>query len=224
MGLNLKQTDSGLQAGWAIETSCFRVREVRSRGCLPVHSSLGSGCVASACLRRADRGPRMNMHPYQSRSCHAQVSARCRGRGHQPALRVEVLHPIVHELPPAVEQVAPRVRLLRSGCALRARAQPRPVCLPRALGKTSLSGGAVVERRSTHRAGALADIAGSVRERGVVVGWISLDGDDTPNLFGSYLAAAFEQAGLDVALQGGGAEDRRLHAGPRRRRRGCAGD
>ena len=46
----------------------------------------------------------------------------------------------------------------------------------------------------------LADIAGSVRERGLVAGWISLDGDDTPNLFGSYLAAAFEQAGLDVAL------------------------
>ena len=46
----------------------------------------------------------------------------------------------------------------------------------------------------------LADVARSVRERGVVVGWISLDADDTPNLFGSYLAAAFEHAGLDVAL------------------------
>ena len=46
----------------------------------------------------------------------------------------------------------------------------------------------------------LADVARGVRERGVVVGWISLDGDDTPNLFGSYLAAAFEHAGLDVAL------------------------
>ena len=47
----------------------------------------------------------------------------------------------------------------------------------------------------------LADVARGVRERGVVVGWISLDGDDTPNLFGSYLAAAFEHAGLDVALR-----------------------
>ena len=46
----------------------------------------------------------------------------------------------------------------------------------------------------------LADVARGVREREVVVGWISLDGDDTPNLFGSYLAAAFEHAGLDVAL------------------------
>ncbi len=46
----------------------------------------------------------------------------------------------------------------------------------------------------------LADVARGVRERGAVVGWISLDGDDTPNLFGSYLAAAFEHAGLDVAL------------------------
>ena len=46
----------------------------------------------------------------------------------------------------------------------------------------------------------LADVARGARERGAVVGWISLDGDDTPNLFGSYLAAAFEQAGLDGAL------------------------
>ena len=46
----------------------------------------------------------------------------------------------------------------------------------------------------------LADVARSVREQGVVVGWISLDGDDTPNLFGNYLAAAFEHAGLDGAL------------------------
>ena len=49
----------------------------------------------------------------------------------------------------------------------------------------------------------LADVAHGVREQGTVVGWISLDGDDTPNLFGNYLAAAFEQAGLDGALLSG---------------------
>ena len=46
----------------------------------------------------------------------------------------------------------------------------------------------------------LADLASRVREQGLIVGWISLDGDDTPNLFGSYLAAAFEHAGLDLTL------------------------
>ena len=46
----------------------------------------------------------------------------------------------------------------------------------------------------------LADVARGAREEGLVVGWISLDGDDTPNLFGSYLACAFEHAGLDLAL------------------------
>ncbi len=39
----------------------------------------------------------------------------------------------------------------------------------------------------------LADIARDAKERGLVVGWISLDEDDTPNVFGSYLADAFEQ-------------------------------
>ena len=33
-----------------------------------------------------------------------------RGSGHLPALRVEVLHPVVHEWPPRVEQVAPCIR------------------------------------------------------------------------------------------------------------------
>ena len=46
----------------------------------------------------------------------------------------------------------------------------------------------------------LADVARDARDRGLVVGWISLDGDDTPNLFGSYLAAAFEHAALDLRL------------------------
>ena len=46
----------------------------------------------------------------------------------------------------------------------------------------------------------LADIARDSKERGLVVGWISLDDDDTPNVFGSYLARAFEQSGLDLSL------------------------
>ena len=46
----------------------------------------------------------------------------------------------------------------------------------------------------------LADLASRTREQGLVVGWISLDGDDTPNLFSSYLAAAFEHAGLELTL------------------------
>ena len=46
----------------------------------------------------------------------------------------------------------------------------------------------------------LADVAREVRQQGRVVGWISLDRDDTPNLFGNYLAAALERAGLDLTL------------------------
>ena len=46
----------------------------------------------------------------------------------------------------------------------------------------------------------LADVARDARDRGLIVGWISLDGDDTPNLFGSYLAAAFEHAALEMGL------------------------
>ena len=44
----------------------------------------------------------------------------------------------------------------------------------------------------------LADIARDTQEQGRVVGWIALDGDDTPDVFGSYLIYAFEQAGLDL--------------------------
>ena len=47
---------------------------------------------------------------------------------------------------------------------------------------------------------ALADVVQDGKNREVVVGWLSLDDDDTPNLFGSYLAYAFEQAGLDLGL------------------------
>ena len=49
---------------------------------------------------------------------------------------------------------------------------------------------------------ALADAVRDVRDRakrGVVVGWISLDAEDAPNLFGSYLAYALEQAGVDLS-------------------------
>ena len=48
----------------------------------------------------------------------------------------------------------------------------------------------------------LADVARRTREEGVVVGWISLDSDDTPNVFGSHLAYAFEQGGLDLGVLG----------------------
>ena len=44
----------------------------------------------------------------------------------------------------------------------------------------------------------LADLCRDARERGLVAAWTSLDRDDTPNLFGSYLALAFEHAGLDL--------------------------
>ena len=46
----------------------------------------------------------------------------------------------------------------------------------------------------------LADIVRATKAQGVVVAWIALGDEDTPNLFGSYLAFAFEQAGLDVGL------------------------
>ena len=41
----------------------------------------------------------------------------------------------------------------------------------------------------------LADVARGAKEQGLVAGWISLDGDDTPNLFGSYLAAGVRARG-----------------------------
>ena len=45
----------------------------------------------------------------------------------------------------------------------------------------------------------LADFSRRKREQGLPVGWISLDEGDTPSLFGSYLAYAFECAGLDLS-------------------------
>ena len=48
----------------------------------------------------------------------------------------------------------------------------------------------------------LADVARRTKEVGVVVGWISVDDDDAPNVFGSYLAYAFEQGGLDLGTHG----------------------
>ena len=47
---------------------------------------------------------------------------------------------------------------------------------------------------------ALADVVRHRKQQGVVVAWVSLDDDDTPNLLGGYLAYAFEEAGLDRAL------------------------
>ena len=46
----------------------------------------------------------------------------------------------------------------------------------------------------------LADIAREAQAQGRIVGWVSLDDDDTPEVFGSYLAYAFERAGLDLGL------------------------
>ena len=45
----------------------------------------------------------------------------------------------------------------------------------------------------------LADVARRWREHGLVVGWVLVDDDDTPRVFGSYLAAAFEQGGLALS-------------------------
>ena len=45
----------------------------------------------------------------------------------------------------------------------------------------------------------LAEICRRERERGVLVGWLTLDEDDTAEGVGAYLAYAFERAGLDSA-------------------------
>ena len=45
----------------------------------------------------------------------------------------------------------------------------------------------------------LADIGHRIETQGHLVGWLSLDEDDTPSVFGSYVAYAFERAGLDLA-------------------------
>ncbi len=46
----------------------------------------------------------------------------------------------------------------------------------------------------------LADVVHGARAQGLLVGWILLDNDDLPQVFGSYLAGAFEHAGLDLTL------------------------
>ena len=46
----------------------------------------------------------------------------------------------------------------------------------------------------------LTDIARDTQEQGRIVAWVSLDDDDTPEVFGSYLAYAFERAGLDLGI------------------------
>lgn len=45
----------------------------------------------------------------------------------------------------------------------------------------------------------LADVSQRTKAQGRVVGWLSLDGDDTPSVFGSYAAYAFEHAGLNLS-------------------------
>ena len=45
----------------------------------------------------------------------------------------------------------------------------------------------------------MADIARCWQEQGLVAGWVALDGDDTPRVLGSHLAAAFEQGGLALS-------------------------
>ena len=45
---------------------------------------------------------------------------------------------------------------------------------------------------------ALADVVHAKKAQGIVAGWMSLDADDMPNLFGSYLAYSFERVGLEL--------------------------
>ena len=46
----------------------------------------------------------------------------------------------------------------------------------------------------------LAEFSRRKRAQGLIVAWLSLDEDDTPSVFGSYLAYAFECAGLDLSV------------------------
>lgn len=85
---------------------------------------------------------------------------------------------------------------------------PNPVVgyVPRAALLQRLDG--VIERRFTAlqapagfgKTTVLADFTRRKKEEGLLVGWISLDEDDTPRVFGSYLAYAFECAGLDLSV------------------------
>ena len=49
----------------------------------------------------------------------------------------------------------------------------------------------------------LADVSQRINAQGRVVGWLTLDGDDTPSVFVSYIAYAFEYAGLDLSSVAG---------------------
>ena len=49
----------------------------------------------------------------------------------------------------------------------------------------------------------LADVSQRTRAQGRVVGWLTMDGDDTSSVFGSYVAFAFEHAGLDLTTISG---------------------
>lgn len=49
---------------------------------------------------------------------------------------------------------------------------------------------------------ALADVSHGKRRKGVVAAWLSLDQDDNADVFGHYLARAFEHAGLNLAAIG----------------------
>ena len=46
----------------------------------------------------------------------------------------------------------------------------------------------------------LADVSRRKKDQGLVVGWLTLDEDDTPDVCGSYIAYALEHAGLDLAV------------------------
>lgn len=46
----------------------------------------------------------------------------------------------------------------------------------------------------------LADFSRRKREQGLLVGWVSVDEDDTPSVLGRYIAYALERAGLDLSV------------------------
>ena len=48
----------------------------------------------------------------------------------------------------------------------------------------------------------LADLCRRMRERGLLVAWLTLTRDDTPDVFGAYLVHAFRRAGLDLSVPG----------------------
>lgn len=84
---------------------------------------------------------------------------------------------------------------------------PEPV--PGYVGRDSLGQqlATVLQRRLTvlqapagfGKTAVLADIGHRIETQGHLVGWLSLDENDTPSVFGSYVAYAFERAGLDLA-------------------------